>query len=221
MTTASSPRITVAIVEDDKTLQESLAALLMSAPNMQFIGACSSGEEALRKIPGLAPMVVIMDINMGAGMDGVECVRRLKDQCPGILVIMFTIFDDGERLFESLKAGASGYLLKRTPADKLLEAITDVVDGGSPMSSGMARQVVDFFHQGKGHAVKRPTTEPMLGLAPREEEVLALLAKGLLLKQIAHKLGLSYDTVRSYMRDIYTKMHVHSRTEAVLKYLER
>jgi DNA-binding NarL/FixJ family response regulator len=215
--------ITVAVVEDDKALRESLGALLKGAPGMELLRACSNGEEALNALPDLKPEVVIMDIQMGAGMNGVECVRRLKDVLPETQVLMFTVFDDGEKLFESLKAGASGYLLKRTAPARLLEAIVEVHEGGSPMSSGVARQMVKYFH---GPSAKAAAQVPakragLPGLAPREDEILELLSKGLLYKQIADRLGLSFETVRTYMRSIYLKLHVHSRTEAVVMYLER
>ncbi len=214
--------ITVAVVEDDKALRESLGALLKGAPGLKLLRACSNGEEALNALPDLKPEVVIMDIQMGAGMNGVECVRRLKDVLPETQVLMFTVFDDGEKLFESLKAGASGYLLKRTAPARLLEAIVEVHEGGSPMSSGVARQMVKFFHGTTTTKTAVPAKRAGLpGLAPREDEILELLSKGLLYKQIADRLGLSFETVRTYMRSIYLKLHVHSRTEAVVMYLER
>ena len=213
--------ITVAVVEDDKALRESLGTLLKGAPGLKLLRACSNGEEALNALPDLKPEVVIMDIQMGAGMNGVECVRRLKDVLPETQVLMFTVFDDGEKLFASLKAGASGYLLKRTAPARLLEAIVEVHEGGSPMSSGVARQMVKYFH-GPGPKATAPAKRAGLpGLAPREDEILELLSKGLLYKQIADRLGLSFETVRTYMRSIYLKLHVHSRTEAVVMYLER
>jgi DNA-binding NarL/FixJ family response regulator len=218
----SAHTITVAVVEDDKALRESLGSLLKGAPGLKLVRACSNGEEAINALPDLRPEVVIMDIQMGAGMNGVECVRRLKDVLPETQVLMFTVFDDGEKLFESLKAGASGYLLKRTAPERLLEAIVEVHEGGSPMSSGVARQMVKFFHGGGSKTTATPAKRPGLpGLAPREDEILELLSKGLLYKQIADRLGLSFETVRTYMRSIYLKLHVHSRTEAVVMYLER
>ena len=222
-TEPSAHIITVAVVEDDKALRESLGALFKGAPGIKLLRACSNGEEALNALPDLKPEVVIMDIQMGAGMNGVECVRRLKDVLPETQVLMFTVFDDGEKLFESLKAGASGYLLKRTAPARLLEAIVEVHEGGSPMSSGVARQMVKFFHgPGPKAAAQVPAKRAGLpGLAPREDEILELLSKGLLYKQIADRLGLSFETVRTYMRSIYLKLHVHSRTEAVVMYLER
>jgi DNA-binding NarL/FixJ family response regulator len=221
MPDSSAHVITVAVVEDDKALRESLASLFKGDPGMKLLRACSNGEEAISALPELRPEVVIMDIQMGAGMNGVECVRRLKDVLPETQVLMFTVFDDGEKLFESLKAGASGYLLKRTAPARLLEAIHEVYEGGSPMSSGVARQMVKYFHGGGPKAAAPAKRASLPGLAPREEEILELLSKGLLYKQIADRLGLSFETVRTYMRSIYLKLHVHSRTEAVVMYLER
>ena len=154
--------------------------------------------------------MVLMDIQL-PGVSGIECIRRLKADLPEVRILMLTVFEDHERIFQSLKAGASGYLLKTTPPAKLIEAIQDTFRGGAPMSAPIARQVVDWFH-------RLDVVDPKLEtLSRREEEILGLLAKGLLYKEIADQLGLGVGSVRTYIRRIYDKLHVRSRTEAVLK----
>lgn len=204
--------ITVSIVDDETELRQSIAEYLRSAPGFHCVSAYANAEEALRGLPGDRPDVVLMDINM-AGMTGIECVERLKASAPQLPVLMLTVYDDSDLIFRALAAGASGYLLKRLPPAKLLEAIREVLDGGAPMSSGIARKVVQHFQRRSGGAEAREA------LSPRETEVVEALAQGDAYKQIADRLGISVPTVRTYIRRMYEKLHVHSRTEAVAKYL--
>jgi DNA-binding NarL/FixJ family response regulator len=203
---------TVAIVEDDAGIRDNLVALLNGSPGYRCLGACGSAEEALAQIPHWKPDVVLMDINLPR-MSGIECVVRLKSRMPELLVLMLTVYEDGDSIFRALKAGASGYLIKRVATDKLLEAIDDVCTGGSPMSCQIARKVVQYFHQAG------PSNEVSENLSPRETEILELLVAGCFFKEIADRLGISSETVRTHVNHIYRKLHVRSRTEAVVKYL--
>lgn len=204
--------ITVSIVEDDPGLRESVAQYIDAARGFRCIGAHASGEEAVKRIPVEAPSVVVMDINL-TGMDGVECTRRLKAAVPSVQILMLTVFDDTEQIYRALAAGASGYLLKRVPPPKLLEALREVHGGGAPMSGPIARKVVQSFQK---PAAAGDDTDV---LSPREREVLECLAQGLLYKQISERLGISVDTIRTYIRRIYEKLHVRNRTEAVARFL--
>jgi DNA-binding NarL/FixJ family response regulator len=205
--------IKVAIVDDDEGIRTTLAALIRRVPaSFKLAGDYADAELALREIPKHPPDVVLMDINL-PGINGVECVRRLKTVLPTVQFLMLTVYEDSDSLFNSLKAGASGYLLKRTASARLLEAIQDVHDGGSPMTPQLARRVVQLFS-----APPTPAS-PVAGLTPGEREFLDLLSKGYAYKEIADRLSISIDTVRSYVRTVYEKLHVHSRTEAVVKYL--
>ncbi len=204
--------IKVAIVDDDdEGIRTSLAALIKRAPAFRLAGDYPDAETALKEIPQRPPDVVLMDINL-PGMKGYECVRQLKVQLPQVQFLMLTVYEDSESLFNSLKAGASGYLLKRTASERLLDAIRDVHAGGSPMTPQLARRVVMFFNQPAKDAV-------VAQLTPGEKEFLDQLAKGYAYKEIADRMNISIDTVRSYVRTVYEKLHVHSRTEAVVKYL--
>ena len=191
-----------------------LTRVVERAPGMVFLKSFPSAEIALPALPELAPNVVIMDIQL-PGMSGIECTRALKKTMPGTQVLIFTVFGDSEQVFQALEAGASGYLLKRTPRSEMVEAIKQVWDGGAPMSGEVARKVVESFR--KAAPARNPETEQ---LTPREEEVLALLAKGYITKEIADQLAISFDTVRFHLKHIYQKLHVRSRTEALLKYLK-
>lgn len=204
--------INVAIVDDDEGIRSSLATLIRRASALRLVGDYGDAESALKDLPQRAPNVVLMDINL-PGMNGVECVRQLKGNLPEVQFLMLTVYEDSDSLFNSLKAGASGYLLKRTASTRLLQAIRDVHGGGSPMTPQLARRVVQFFSRpAEGDAsVSR--------LTPGEKDFLDQLAKGYAYKEIADRLGISIDTVRSYVRTVYEKLHVHSRTEAVVKYL--
>jgi DNA-binding NarL/FixJ family response regulator len=205
--------VTVSIVEDDPSLCKGLARLIGQTQDIHCLGCYSTAEEALRGIPQTPVEVVLMDINL-PGMDGIDCVRKLKALKPALRIVMVTIYENPEQIFKALTAGAIGYVLKHRPSAELLNAIRDAHNGGSPMSSQIARKVVQFF-QNSG-----PLNEAE-DLSGREQEVLALLAKGYLIKEIADQLGLGFDTVRTYIRRIYEKMHVHSRAQAVAKYHQR
>jgi DNA-binding NarL/FixJ family response regulator len=207
--------IKVSIVDDEVDLRENIAGYVDSAKGFRCLGTHSSAEEALVNLPKEKPDVVLMDINLG-GMSGIECVRLLKPLMPATQVVMLTVFEDTEKIFSALAAGASGYLLKRLAPAKLLEAILEVHEGGSPMSAPIARKVVQSLQP----ALAAPGHEA-IGLSPREREVLDGLAEGHAYKQIADKLGVSIHTVRNYIRRIYEKLHVCSRTEAVAKYLRQ
>ena len=204
-------QIKVAIVDDDEGIRTSLAALIRRSPSFKLTGDYADGETALKEIPRHPPDVVLMDINM-PGMKGFECVKQLKAAIPQVQFLMLTVYEDSDSLFNSLKAGASGYLLKRTASSRLLEAIRDVHSGGAPMSPHLARRVVQFFSKPEGES-------PISRLTPGEKEFLDQLANGYAYKEIADRMKISIDTVRSYVRTVYEKLHVHSRTEAVVKYL--
>ncbi len=195
-------------------MRGTLARVIGRADGFRCVGQYANAEAALEAIPKEPPNVVLMDINL-PGMNGVECVRRLKPLVPTTQVVMLTVYEDTENIFNALAAGASGYLLKRTRSAELLEAIREVVRGGSPMTAHIARKVVLSFQQPVAAA---QSTE---GLSPREQEVLDCLAEGFLYKEIADKLGLSYETVHTYIRRIYEKLQVRTRTEAVAKFLRR
>ncbi len=212
--------IDVSLVEDDPDVRANLAKMIDGSPGFRCLAAYPDGLAALKDIPGKRPDVVLMDINL-PGMLGPDCVRQLKAVAPSLPVLMLTMYDDSEQVFKSLMAGATGYLLKRTPKDKLLEAIREITSGGAPMSRQIARRVVQFFQE-INEAPKEVQRAPEIrNLTAREGDVLAALAKGHSYKEIADLLGISFETVRTHMRSIYEKLHVHSRTEAVLKYLGR
>ena len=204
----------VSIVEDDDELRANFVTLISRAPGFRVVSQHGTGEQAVAEIPRAAPDVVLMDINL-PGITGIGCVGRIRAQAPQILIVMLTVYEDSDQIFQSLRAGANGYLLKRTPGAKLLESIREVCDGGSPMSSHIARKVVQFFNQ-----LPAPPSE-LSALSDREREVLEQLSQGRLYKEIADTLKISMDTVRKHLQSIYQKLHVHSRTEAVVKYLQR
>jgi DNA-binding NarL/FixJ family response regulator len=205
-------RIRVSIVEDSRGTRESLSELLGRAPGLRCVGAHPSGEKALLNIPGENPDVVLMDINL-PGMSGIECVARLKEQLPRLQVLMLTTYEESDLIFDSLRKGASGYLLKNMPPAELIQAVEQVHAGGAPMSMQIARKLVNHFQQ-----IKRPSSE-MEKLTKREQEILALLAKGYLYKEIADFLGITLSTVRAHLHTVYEKLHVQSRTQAVVKFL--
>jgi DNA-binding NarL/FixJ family response regulator len=207
-------RAGVVIVEDDRAVRENLAALIRTDERVRLLGAFGSAEEALRGIPAMQPHLAVMDINLPK-MNGIECVVRLKAQLPRLLVLMLTVYEDDDSIFRALKAGANGYLVKRDAAEKLLDSLHDVQHGGAPMSAHIARQVVQFFHRSEKPAVESEQ------LSPREHEILDLLVKGLVLKEAADQLGIGLETVRTHVNHIYQKLHVRSRTEAVVKYLRK
>ena len=206
--------IKVSIVDDNEGIRSSLAALIRRAPTLKLLGEYPDAETAVKEIPAKVPDVVLMDINL-PGMNGVECVRQLKAALPKLQVLMLTVYEDSDSLFNSFKAGASGYLLKRTASARLLEAIHEVNTGGSPMTPQLARRMVQFFSA----PAKNPEDPQMARLTPGEREFLEQLANGYAYKEIADRMKISIDTVRSYVRTVYEKLHVHSRTDAVVKFL--
>jgi DNA-binding NarL/FixJ family response regulator len=210
--------ITFSIVDDEAGLRDSIIRFLTIKGGFQFVSQYARAEDALANLPKERPSVILMDIKM-KGMDGIGCVRQLKAKMPDVLVIMLTVFDDDDLIFEALMAGAMGYLLKRQPPDELAEAIHEVVAGGSPMSATIARKVVHLL-QNSGNSGKTTLGARML-LSARQREILDLLAAGQPYKIIADKMGVSIHTVRSYIRRTYQKLQVHTRTEAVAKYLDR
>ena len=206
--------ISVSIVEDDPQVRSSLAKLIDSTPGFACVSRHGSAEKALEEIPKIKPQVALMDINL-PGINGVECVRRLKPQSPDTQIIMLTVYQNTEHIFNALAAGATGYMLKQTPPAELLAAIKEVHGGGSPMSSHIARKIVQSFQQ------PAPVSAEAQSLSPREAEVLDLLAKGFLYKEIADQMKVSYATVHTHIRHVYEKLHVRSRTEAVAKHLNQ
>lgn len=204
--------ISVSIVDDEKRLCESIATFINSSPGFRCVSMYGSAEIALKNLPKDLPDVVLMDINM-ASMNGIECVRHLKRLMPKVQVVMLTVYEDSDKIFRALAAGATGYLLKRCAPDELLQAIRDVLAGGSPMSHAIARKVVASFQS------STPRLEDESKLSPREERVLECLARGLAYKQIGDELGISINTIRTHLQHIYEKLHVRSRTEAVAKYV--
>src|SRR5262245_40751714 len=206
--------ITVSIVEDNDQLRATLARVISRAEGFQCLSQHATAEAALEALPKEPPEVVLMDINL-PGMTGVECVQRLKQLVPSTLVVMLTAYEDTDNIFNSLAAGASGYLLKRTSSAELLNAIKEVHQGGSPMTTHIARKVVQSFQKAGA------STQSTENLSAREQEVLDCLSQGFLYKEIAEKLGISYETVHTYIRRIYEKLQVRTRTEAVAKFLRR
>lgn len=206
--------IRIMIVEDDEAVREGLRVLINGSEGYNCVAACPSAEDALKIMPQLLPHVVLMDINL-PGMNGIECVVCIKNAHPDIQVIMLTVFDNTDEIYKSLAAGATGYLLKKTPPAKLLEAIREVVNGGSPMSGEIARKVVQTF--------MKPAIQhfPEANLTPREEEILSYLAKGYLYKEIANTLFINIETVRTHIHKIYQKLQVRTRTEVLLKCLKQ
>ena len=209
--TAAS-KVKIALVEDQPDVRENWSRLINSFPDFQCVCSCISAEEALRVIPEHRPDVVLMDIFLPR-MSGIECTSKLKELLPETQIIILTAMNDKELIFLALQAGANGYLLKRTTPADLRSALLDAVTGGSPMSSEIARRVVESFHR------KAEAKEQTVGLSAREEEILVLLSKGYSNKAIADQLNLSVETIYSYLKKVYEKMHVHSRTEAVIRYL--
>lgn len=205
-------KIQVSVVEDNEALRRGLATLLNDAPDLQCLTSCADAEEALERLPADDPDIVLMDIRL-PGMSGIECVARLATLMPRVRILMLTAYEDSEDIFQSLAAGAHGYLVKSTAPEQLLESIREVAAGGSPISGSVARKMVDFFRT-------RPAAPGgVASLAPREREVLKLLADGCPYKEIASAMNVSLGTVRTYIERIYEKLHVHNRTDAVVKFL--
>ena len=206
--------VKVAVVDDDHEVREGLALLINAAPGFKCIAACANAEEALVGLPKRQPDVVLMDIQL-PGMSGIDCIRELKQRLPDTQMVMLTVFENHDRIFRSLAAGASGYLIKKTAPAKLLEAIREVHEGGSPMSSQIARRVVQEFQK------PVPPDQPIPQLGKREQQILELLAEGLLYKEIADRLGIVISTVRNHIHTIYDKLQVRTRAEAVFKVFPR
>ena len=216
-TPPAAVKLKVAIVEDDTNLRESFARLLQRAPDFECVATFPDAESAVEQMLQIKPDIALVDINL-PGINGVECVRRLKPADPKIQYVMVTVYENHDHVFNALQAGATGYLLKRTPPAELLEALRDVSRGGAPMSSQIARKVVESFGgRMQAAAAAAPANEELDQLSNREREILDQLAKGYLAKEIAENLGISFDTVRTYTRRIYEKLHVHSRAQAVAK----
>jgi DNA-binding NarL/FixJ family response regulator len=206
--------INVAIVEDNRSFRDKLAHYVNESAGFHCVCACGSAEDALEVIPRLRPEVVLMDLHL-PGMSGVECTRRLMDVCPSARILVLTVYEDNDRIFGALKSGASGYLLKRADPSDILRAIQEVKLGGAPMSSQIACRVVESFRES-------PAGQPNMSdvLSQREEEILKDLCKGYSSKEIGGHLSISVTTVNTHLQHIYEKLHVRSRTEAVLKYLK-
>jgi DNA-binding NarL/FixJ family response regulator len=206
--------IRVSIVEDNAELRDTLTNMFNHARGLRCVSAHATGEDAVANLPAANPDVTLVDIHL-PGMSGIECVAKLKAKLPNLQMLMLTRYEQNDLIFNSIRAGASGYLLKNTPRSGLIEAVEQVHAGGAPMTMQIARKVMDHFRQ-----IQRPAAE-VEKLTPREHEVLALLAKGYLYKQIGDELGISINTLRNRLRAIYEKLHVHSRTEATVKFLGR
>ena len=203
--------ISIAIVEDLDVVRNGLKDFISLSTDFLVVGSYKSGEEALQKLPDSKPDIVIMDINL-PGMNGIECIRQVKDKSPGTQFMMFTVYENDDKVFEALKAGASGYLLKNTGLLQIAESVKELHEGGSPMSANIARKMVNLV---RGDSDKKT---PFLDLlSPREKEILQLLAKGLLYKEIAEQLNITTGTVRIHIHKIYEKLHVQNRTEAINK----
>jgi len=202
--------ISIAIVEDLDEVRDGLKNFISLSTDFIIVGAYKTGEEACTQLPGVAADIVIMDINL-PGINGIECIRQVKDKRPYTQFMMFTVYENDEKVFEALKAGASGYLLKNTGLLQIVESVKELYEGGSPMSANIARKLVNAFHQSS------KDTSPIDILSNRENEILQLLAKGLLYKEIADQLQISTGTVRQHIHNIYEKLHVQNRTEAINK----
>ncbi|MEO7098636.1 MAG: response regulator transcription factor [Luteolibacter sp.] len=211
---SSSARHRVALVEDHQDIREQWCEIVESSEQFTCVCTCSSAEEALRKLPAARPEVILMDIFLPK-MSGIECTARIKELLPETRILVVTASDDEELVFHALEAGADGYLLKHSSPAEVVQALDDILRGGMPMTSGIARKVAEFFHK-KGEERRQ-----LVRLSHRETEVLELIAAGYVNKEIADKLSLTVQTVRSYLKTIYEKLHVHSRAEAVLKYMKQ
>ncbi len=206
--------ITLAIVEDNDKIREGLEVLINSSPECSCVATYETAEDALKYLPGKKPDVVLMDIGL-PGMSGIECVEELKKKLPEVQVMMLTVYEDDDRVFKSIVAGATGYLLKNTMPADLFEAIRDLHNGGSPMSNVIARKVVQAFKQ------IGDSSKDLENLSDRENEILSSVAKGYRDKEVAEKFYISVETVRKHLRNIYQKLHVRSRTEAILRFLQK
>jgi len=217
--------ISVCIVDDNKDILSALEQIVVMADGYELCGSFSAAEEALREIPSLKPNVVLMDINLGEAESGIDCVKKLKPQNPDILYMMCTVYEEDEKIFEALSAGANGYILKKTAPGKLLDAIKELYEGGAPMSSMIARKIVNAFQNKtlsdtSGEAAVNQGKSIRI-LSNRENEILVLLSKGLLYKEIAAQLYISQETVRKHVYHIYEKLHVNNRVEAINRFFGR
>src|SRR6516164_467899 len=212
--------ISVCIVDDNKDIRSALEQIIHMADGYQLVGSCAGAEDALEVIPKAKPNVVLMDINLGDGESGIECVRELKPENPEVLFMMCTVYEEDEKIFEAINAGANGYILKKTTPVKLLDAIKELYEGGAPMSSQIARKVVNAF-QVKNVSETGSQGKSINVLSNRENEILELLAKGMLYKEIASFLFISQETVRKHVYHIYEKLHVNNRVEAINKFFGR
>lgn len=202
--------IKIGIVDDDIVIRNSLKRLIGEAPGFRCLAACASGEEALERLPALQPQVVLMDVHLQK-MSGIECTRQLRELLPKVQILMLTVYDDSDHIYKALRAGASGYLLKRSEPEQVVAAIKDVLQGGAPMTSQIARKVIQAFKSPASKVADAKLTE-------REEEILSFLSQGYANKEIADKMNIGVPTVRTHLMHIYEKLHVRSRTEAALKY---
>jgi DNA-binding NarL/FixJ family response regulator len=209
-------KIRLALVEDDRRLRETLSHIFCGDPAFDLAGAWPDAEATLEAVGTTRPDVVLMDIQL-PGMTGIECLRRIKSQHPGTRVVMLTVFDDSDTLFQSLVAGADGYLVKGSPVDSLLEAVRDIASGGAPMSPQIARRMVEYFHRFMPGDIRQESTDASL-LSHQEQQVLSLMAEGKHSKEVAQALGISWETVRKHLVNIYRKLHVHSQAEALAKF---
>jgi DNA-binding NarL/FixJ family response regulator len=207
-------QISVSIVEDMADVRQKVKHLIEDSEEFICLSTYSNAESALEELPKLKPDIVLMDINL-PGMSGTECIKKVKEKSPKIQFMMFTIYEDSEQVYEALAAGASGYLLKKTPPEKILEALKELYEGGAPMSTHIARKVVSFFQK------ENKAAGEMTQLSNREKEVLALLSKGFLYKEISDQLFISTGTVRQHIHHIYEKLHVQNRMEAINKFYGR
>ena len=221
---AASPIFRLAIVEDDPAIRQSLVGIFALTQDLRVVAVCADAQAALREVPPRVPDLVLMDIDL-PGMSGIDCLLLLRAVLPKVRVMMFTAYGDDDSLFRSLQAGADGFLLKPVTPRKLLESVREILAGGSSLSPPMARRMIDYFQKAKLTAPeKEPRAAPLgtlVELTPREVEVLEKLAQGLSVKEVSTALTITWQTVRTHIASIYDKLHVHSRTEAVLKYLGR
>lgn len=218
--------ISVCIVDDNQDIRSALEQIIQMSDNCLLLGSFATAEDAIQKIPALKPNVVLMDINLDEGDSGIDIVRKLKPDNPEILFMMCTVYEEDEKIYEALTAGASGYILKKTAPVKLLEAIKELYEGGAPMSSLIARKVVAAFRQHRPAEALVPAENTTAAgnirmLSSREKEILELLAKGMVYKEIAAQLFISAETVRKHVYHIYEKLHVNNRVEAVNKFFGR
>lgn len=215
---ADMKNISVCIVDDNRELRNALEEIISMSDGYKCVGTLATAEDAIRQIPLLKPDVVLMDINLGSGESGIDCVRALKPRIPSTNFMMCTVYEEDEKIFEALSAGASGYILKKTTPSRMLEAIRELYEGGAPMSSQIARKVVAAF-------LNRPASvggsDELNNLTNREREILELLSRGMMYKEIALALNLANDTIRKHVYHVYEKLHVTNRVEAVNKFFGR